>query len=272
MTLEDVVMNAKYQMADDGLLDQTETCDRVFASAGPNYIYKQDPLPDILYGNPARIPEQTSWDDIRDAINAVREAIGLQRLGITRFRDLKIDTSWLNCKTNTKDAKHMFPFMYDMYSICMAAQKYAYVEGCALEYVIRAAVNGDLPNQQLARNLRRIVSMMRNSDKLLNKAYMESDARFLAARYQDLTGKCPVYYCVTDSPVATEVLGIYQSEIAITFVVETNRGNFRYHSYTFWGVDYEYMPVLYIETAADLLRYKCKTPKSVKQFLDKTWK
>lgn len=123
MTLDDVIMNARYQMVDDGILDQNETCDRVFASAGPNYVYKQDPLPDILYGNPARIPEQTNWDDIRDAINAVREAIGLQRLRITRFRDLKIDTSWLNCKTNAKDAKRMFPFMYDMYSVCMAAQK-----------------------------------------------------------------------------------------------------------------------------------------------------
>lgn len=272
MTLDDIIMNARYQMVDDGILDQNETCDRVFASAGPNYVYKQDPLPDILYGNPARIPEQTNWDDIQEAINAIRVSIGLQRLRITRFRDLKIDTSWLNCKTNTKDAKRMFPFMYDMYSVCMAAQKYAYVEEVTLEYVILAAVNGDLPNQQLARNLRRIVSMMRSSDKLLNKAYMESDDRFLAARYQDLTGKCPVYYCVTDSPVATGVCGIYQREIAITFVVETNRGNFRYHSYTLWGVDYEYMPVLYIETAADLLRYKCKTPKAVKQFLDKTWR
>ena len=33
MTLEDVIMNARYQMADDGILDPNNVCDRVYATA-----------------------------------------------------------------------------------------------------------------------------------------------------------------------------------------------------------------------------------------------
>ena len=273
MTLEDVVMNARYQMACDGILDQNETCDRIFASAGPNYIYNQDSkLSDTLYGSAAKLPEQTNWDDIRNAINAIRKEIGRQRLGSNVFSSGTIDVSWLNCTSATADAKQIFPFLYDMYRVCMSAQKYAYVEGYALEYVIRTAINGNLPDEKLARDLRRIISVMRNSDDMLRKDNMRRVASGLAAIYQDVTGKYPLYYCETTNPVNTGVRGIYQNEIAMTVVIETDSGNFRYHSYALWSVDYAYTSIWDINTRKDLMKYKCRTSKMVKDYLDKTWK
>lgn len=49
MTLEEVIINAKYQMADDGILDANNVCDRISASSTGSifasqsrYVWKDD--------------------------------------------------------------------------------------------------------------------------------------------------------------------------------------------------------------------------------------
>ena len=274
MTLEDVLVNAKYQMADDGLLDQTDVCDHIFASAGSNYSRTE---PCNYYNRLIVAPDKINFDTMIEGVNKIRAALGMECLTDGAFNRWYYETWWLNAADPNyridDSPKKLFPLVYDMYTVAMSAQDYADINGCTLESVIIAAANGYLPDHKLARDLRRTVFLMKGANyQMLNLITLKNIAKALVDEYPNTAKQYPLYYCVEPRYVDYGTYGIQHIELIATVVVETKTGKTSYHSYVIWGVEGGYTPIEQLTTAKGLRMYKCKTPRAVKQYLDKTWR
>ena len=71
MTLEDVVMNARYQMADDGILDANTVCDRVYATKVGGLAYSSNSRHD--------------WDDEAKYLNRITSDF-IQRFSVIKCK------------------------------------------------------------------------------------------------------------------------------------------------------------------------------------------
>lgn len=71
MTLEDVIINARYQMADDGVLDANTVCDRVYATKVGGLTYSSYSRHD--------------WDDEAKYLNRITSDF-IQRFSVLKYK------------------------------------------------------------------------------------------------------------------------------------------------------------------------------------------